>query len=180
MEKDSVVQALVLISAAYPNFYKNNDKQAAVELWSIMFADDDPEEVLLAIKAHIATNKWPPTVADIREAIVKVNHKTITSDEAWGQIKTAIQRCGYSRADEVDIYVSPEVMPILKRMGFKELCMSQNQMADRAHFMKMWDANQKNVRYNQMMPVSLTKSIEARRGQLISVKDMLIIEEGKV
>ena len=72
MTIDSIGMMLELLESAYgAAFYKETSQEQVVKLWSVMFADDDPAEVAVAVKDCIATLTFPPKVADIKTRIVK-------------------------------------------------------------------------------------------------------------
>ena len=54
---------------AYPQSAEG--RQRLLNLWQVMFADDDPREVLVAVKDCIATLTFTPKVADIKSRIAK-------------------------------------------------------------------------------------------------------------
>lgn len=90
MTKAEVAAVLKLVVASYPNYDKFRDKNevaSTVNLWAVMFADDDRDIVTLAVKKHIATNKWPPSIAEIREIIAQIQHpELLPPDVAWSAV----------------------------------------------------------------------------------------------
>ena len=62
-----------------------------VRLWKVMFQDDDPREVLIAVKDCIATLTFPPKIADIKSRIAQ-NKLTgqLTETEVWQLIRKAV------------------------------------------------------------------------------------------
>lgn len=87
MTKQEITAILKIIKVSYPNFYKDLKKDDADELlnvWSTMFANDDPMIVTEAVKALIATLKFPPTIADVKEKIKLLTAPEILTEmEAW-------------------------------------------------------------------------------------------------
>ena len=72
MNKKEATQVLAILIAAYPNHYKNAsqaDAQGVITLWSTQLADLPAEIVFMALNKHISTNKFPPTIAEIKEKI---------------------------------------------------------------------------------------------------------------
>ena len=64
-----------LLEANYGSrLYKDTDRKNVIALWSSMFREDDPREVLTAVKEYMETESFPPTVADIKK-IMRRNRK---------------------------------------------------------------------------------------------------------
>lgn len=85
-----------LIVAAYGDkaFPVDDPKKLAkvMNLWSVMFQDDEPREVLLAVKNCIATLSFPPRVADIKSRIAQSRLNGQMSEmEAWSVIRNAVR-----------------------------------------------------------------------------------------
>ena len=60
----------------------------AFEIWYTFFADDDYMAVDSAVKSHIATSPYPPTVAAIRPQMAPVG---MNEEQAWDRVTTAIR-----------------------------------------------------------------------------------------
>lgn len=72
MTKKEALQVLAILKAAYPASYNGMTKEEAtgtVNIWAIQFQDMPVDIVLMAIHKLIATNKFPPTVAEVKEKI---------------------------------------------------------------------------------------------------------------
>ena len=95
-----------LIVAAYGDkaFPVDDPKKLAkvMNLWSVMFQDDEPREVLLAVKNCIATQSFPPRVADIKSRIAQSRlDGQMTEMEAWSEVRKAVNDSGsYSDANK--------------------------------------------------------------------------------
>ena len=80
MTKADAAKLVAIVVTAYPNYDKFRDEAAVtatVNLWASMFQSDDGRIVALALNKHIATNKWPPSVAEIRELMLELMHPEI-------------------------------------------------------------------------------------------------------
>lgn len=63
---------LAAITAAYPNAYKNmsqEEARAVVTVWAIQFADMPADIVFMAVNKAIATSKYPPTIAEVKQKV---------------------------------------------------------------------------------------------------------------
>jgi hypothetical protein len=60
----------------------------------------------------------------------------------------------------------------VKRMGWRELCMSENNMADRAHFLRIYETMEKRTKEDNLLPVALKNAI-ATIGQSMNVSGLV-------
>lgn len=74
MTREETQKILAVIRAAYPSFYKDNTKSdlaIAVNLWNDMLIDETYQNVAMAVKSIIATNKFAPSIAEVIEKVNK-------------------------------------------------------------------------------------------------------------
>lgn len=77
-EIGTTIKALI---DAYP---RQDVPPDTVRLYRDMLADIDPQELWLAVQRHIATSRWFPSVAEIRESVVAGRATDWPSEiEAW-------------------------------------------------------------------------------------------------
>lgn len=104
MSRDEIVAILGTLKTAYPKFYAEMTKQEmfnTIDLWTEMFAHENPALVVAAVKNLINTFKWPPTIADIKEEMYKLTEtKDETPIELWNTIKGAIRNSAYNSYEE--------------------------------------------------------------------------------
>lgn len=83
---------LKAISAAYPSFELTEDR---VSVYGKLLADIPATALAAAIQQHIATSKYPPTIAELREAASVVTCAQLpTVADAWDEVMTAIKTRG--------------------------------------------------------------------------------------
>lgn len=76
MTKKEALQVLAVLKAAYPASYQSMTKEEAsgtVSIWCMQFADMPYEIVFMALQKLISTNKFPPTVAEVKEKIKSIH-----------------------------------------------------------------------------------------------------------
>lgn len=97
----NIAEILDLLAAAYgEKAFPENPAQMArvIKLWQVMFQDDDPVEVLTAVKSCIATLSFPPKIADIKTRIAESRMAgQMTEMEAWAKIRDAVFESRTSR-----------------------------------------------------------------------------------
>lgn len=80
MTLEESIKLLALIKVAYPNSYKDIDKDtqlATVNMWHRAFKDTQFPIIQMALDHFIKGSKFPPTIADIIEELKGVYY------EAW-------------------------------------------------------------------------------------------------
>lgn len=108
MDRTETVKILAILRGAYPQFYRDTDKQEAldtVNLWQSMFADDDFTIVSAAVKALISADEkgFPPVIGQVKARIRKITQPPqITDGEAWALVSKAIRNGYYSSKEEFD------------------------------------------------------------------------------
>ena len=76
MTKKEAVQILAVLKAAYPASYNGMTKEEAtgtVTVWAMQFQDMPADIVMMAIQKLIATNKFPPTVAEVNDKLQSIH-----------------------------------------------------------------------------------------------------------
>lgn len=124
--------------AAYPTT-KITDESAAV--YVRMLADLDYDAASAALARLVATSKFPPSIAEIREAtLAMLNGEVRAGGEAWGDVLKAIGRYGRNRLPGQDFkFDDPTVAECVAALKWREICDSENQEADRARFIQLYD-----------------------------------------
>ena len=110
MNEKHITAILSILKAAYPNSYKDLTKQSAqgvISVWTMQLADVPPEIGYIAIQKLISVNKFPPTVAEVREMVVHL------SSEAKGAMwerksRLELSRFGDEEKGEIPDYTDYE------------------------------------------------------------------------
>lgn len=164
MTREETLIILGIIKVAYPRFYLNIKKEDAnntVDLWTEMLEDYELEVVKVAVKKLIAEMVFPPTIADVRKLLVETTtERIIDASEAWGQVKRAISLYGQYQEEKALESLDDSTRQIVKRLGFKELCRSETEMADRAHFIKLYDNYVKEQKRDKQIPLQIKQASE--------------------
>lgn len=65
---------------------------AAISMWYTMLRDVPYEPMAAAVKTWIMTEKWPPTIADLRSRAEAVSTRAALTDaEAWDRVQIAMR-----------------------------------------------------------------------------------------
>jgi hypothetical protein len=132
----------------------------AMELWYQMLQDIPYDVAVAALKKWVSLNKWSPSVADIRELSVGVKGVTVNEwEEEWDKVTDAIAKYGYYRTEEA-LETLPELTrTIVKRLGFRNLCMSENISIERANFRDIYNREAEKVKQQNVLSESLKSEI---------------------
>lgn len=148
-----------------PNFLPDAD---SVKIWYELLKDLPYELANIAIQRHMTTNKFPPTVAEIRAAAVGSVYKPVNWSDGWEQFRKAVSKYGYYQQEEAMNSMDDITRKTVRRLGWKELCESENIMQDRANFRMAYEQESNRSRETAVLPVELRGVIE--RLQESSVK----------
>lgn len=151
MTDDQAKQTMTTLLAAYPVETRNisgREIAAIVEAYRNGLADLDDELVQRAVDVVTKTSERLPTIAKIRQAAVELQHgHRRPGGDAWGDVVAAIRRHGASKTPGVDfVFPDPLVARAVDRMAWRELCLSTNQVADRARFIELYDEYAHGIR----------------------------------
>lgn len=135
MTRNETLQILSILRKAYPMFYKGISQQEAtdtVDLWHMMFEDDDVLLVINAVKAHIATDEkgYPPVIGIIKKKIRELSQpEAMTELEAWNLVKKATSNGLYHSKEEFD-----KLPPTIQRLIGSHNVLREWALLDVQHF----------------------------------------------
>jgi hypothetical protein len=138
--------------------------QAAMELWFRELEDIPYKIAEASLRKWVATNKWSPSIAEIRETVATIQYgEQLTWGEAWERALNAVRRYGsYNKAAALDS-LDPLTRKCVENIGYLDLCMSENIMVERAHFQKIFEVYSKREQTDKRLPSSLLQAIEQSR-----------------
>lgn len=117
-----------------------------------MLRDLDYPAANAAVERLLATSKFMPSVAEIRESVLSLT----TGDQrpggdGWGDVLDAVGRWGVYRIPGRDFqFADPVVAQCVTSLGWEEICNSENQQADRARFIELYERHAKTTRQKQL------------------------------
>lgn len=150
--------------AALRTYYSKENllpNQAAVALWYRQLQDIPYPVACAVLDKWVATNKWSPSIADIREAVSEIQSGGPAPDwgEGWEETIRAIRRFGYYNEQEAMESLTPLTRETVRRLGFKTLCMSENDVADRANFRQIYEIVSKRQTEARKIPLPVREKI---------------------
>jgi hypothetical protein len=144
-------------------FPKDNlfPNKQAVDLWYKILSDLDYKTAELFLPKWVATNKWSPTIADIREGCANITQGEMPDwGEAWKKVENAIRYYGMYREDEAYASMDEITEEVTRRLGFKTICMSENIQVDRANFRMIYEQVIQRKKNDRQVKPDVQKLIE--------------------
>lgn len=172
INRNNVIAILSVIKVAYPNFHNNlsedDDLDNVINLWTTMFSDEDSGIVTEAVNALIATCKFPPTIADVKEKINLITQpQQMTEIEAWNTVYKAIN---YYKASENFEQLPPVLQKLVGGPGqLREWAQMDGEVVRsviQSNFMRSYAARVKADNQIQRLPESTKNMIAELSGKL--------------
>lgn len=140
MDKKEFSVFVMALRTYYPkeNILPN---QQAMELWFRELQDIPYSVAEAGLRKWVSLNKWSPSIAEIREMVSEVK-QGIPQDwgDGWEQVMKAIRKYGMYGAGEAMDSFDPITRQCVERLGFKNICLSENIAADRANFRMIYES----------------------------------------
>lgn len=186
MSKKEFATIAVGIKAAYPQSEVMPDN-ASLEFWYKMLGDIDYTVLQNAVLEHIGTSAFVPRISELRQKCMERMNPMITDwGEAWEEVQLAIRRYGSYREVEAMESLSKLTAVAVRRLGFRNLCMSENIVADRAHFQRIYEGMVKEQKRQLQLPQSVrderTQMIESHTEVIpqVAEKKMIVDERANI
>ena len=171
MTRAEAAKLVLLVVTSYPNYDKFKDDQAVIdttELWAMMFESDPGAVVGMALKKHIATSKWPPSVAELRELMLEIQHpELISPDKAWLAVSDLLYTQGEHNHGDLHSQLPPMAARAVEAIGWGNLwemhrsyCRGGKPGMDRVAFMQQYTPMYEREKQRAMTPAMLTEQID--------------------
>lgn len=170
MEREQFARFAMALKTYYPKdgLMPNSE---ALDLWFNQLQDLDYKVAELALNKWVAVSKWPPTIADIRETAANILlGETPDWGEGWQQVIKAIGKYGMYRQQEALESMDDMTRQCVERIGWWNICTSENVSADRANFRMMYEATAERQKREMQLPQMTRAQISQMRSGLIENK----------
>lgn len=108
--------------------------------WTALLADISYDDGRAALKRYLATSHWLPAPAQLRAIVAETVHgRARPGGDAWGDVLKLVGRFSVYRYPTAADVADPVTWACISRLGWRELCNSTNQTADRARFIELYD-----------------------------------------
>jgi hypothetical protein len=135
-------EAVAIISKIKASWPRVPISRETAEAWTEAILDLDHETALAALRDLIRTSTFPPQPAELRAACVTVAHgERRSGGEAWGECLRLIRKHGSYRLPGADFPIAdPLLARTIDALGWRDLCLSDNPVADRARFIETYES----------------------------------------
>lgn len=152
----------------------------AYELWFEQLKDLDGKVVNAVLRKWVATNKWSPTIADIREQAVGLTVGAPKDwGEAWESARYAVRRWGRNREQEALDSLDDLTRQVVNRIGFQTLCNSEEIGVERANFRMMYEQLASRAKETNQLPPKIKALVENTAKRLAEPSEPKQIENPK-
>ena len=186
MEREEFKTLVKAMKAVYaqPTFIPDQD---AFNVWYGLLEDLSYKQVNIAVQKHMLTERFPPTIADLREKSNEVIEKQLeemSELEAWSLVRKAIGNSGYHSEEEFQKLPEACKIAVGTASNLREWAlMDSDQVAtvEQSHFIRNYRTAVKRLSEEKKIPESLRKLIAAEREKhsLIERRKQAEIEEEK-
>ncbi len=162
MTRAETKKLLSFLGLLYPRLTVS---EPMVEAWSTMLLDLDYEAATTAAKEHAAVSQWPPTIAEIRRCVAERSCTAPSTADAWDEVVRAFGTHGRDREPH---WSHPAVATAVAGTGgWQNLCNSENQVADRAHFLRLYaEERLRTVHEANVRPLIASGNVDRALGQV--------------
>lgn len=160
MNKQEFGQFAMALKTYYPREQLLPNPQA-MELWYQQLQDIPYNVAEVALNKWVATNKWSPAISDIREACSGVVNGAVKDwGEAWEQVIRAVRM--YGSYEPLEAYKSMDdiTRDCVKRIGYINICMSENIATERANFRMIYEQLAERKKKDAQIPARLMQAIQ--------------------
>ena len=143
-----------------------------MQLWFNQLSDIPYKVAEVTLNKWVATNKWSPSIADIREQATGLTQGEAKEwGEAWQDVLRAIRLYGSYEEQKALDSLDETTRKVVRRLGYRNLCFSEEIQVDRANFRMIYEQQLHRDKQDAQLPPRLKA--------LISNMPMLLEEGGK-
>lgn len=173
MTEKETVKIITLIVMSYPAVEKLKDEntlKGMIAVWKNIFKDDDARTVEIAVQKHIAVNKWPPSIAEVREQMAMLLHpEIIPPDIAWAAVSDLLEAS--NEFEHPDLYdkLPASIARVVETIGWSSLhelhkghYAGNKDGMDRVAFMDLYKPVYARDMEQAMLPQALKTAMDKR------------------
>jgi hypothetical protein len=165
--RNDIKKIMAYMGMCFPNYHPILEGEInAVDVLLDLLGDMDVEMLQMAVKACCteAGRAFAPSAGEIRGAAADLDARAAglpTAGEAWGAVMDSFRRTSF---DQPELLQQPLVKEAIRCMGGLEVIgLSENNMADRAHFLKIYEQLREQALRETLELPAISEYIESKR-----------------
>lgn len=148
MNRSELAKLVAYMGFTWPSFRPPVDEaqmRLMIDVWHHHLGDLDDGAVRAAVETFAASGReFAPGPGMVRRRVVD-QRTSVTglpdADAAWAEVRANIARVGWTTQLGAELsWSNPAIAAAVAAMGWIELCESTNEVADRAHFTRFYEA----------------------------------------
>jgi len=153
--------------AAFPN---TQVEKETIAMYARLLSDIPPDDLQVIVDQAVSTSRFLPTIGEIRDMYHGLRRiKQPSWVEAWATVQSEIHRVGSYNSPHFEDELTRRVV---RSMGWRTLCASENASIDRAQFRDMYTAlASRDEREQKLLPHA--RAWAERNGGLLPLRNLL-------
>ena len=128
----------------------------SMELWYGQLQDISFDLAEAVLNKWVATNKWSPSIADIRELAAEITNPTVREwGDGWQDVLRAVSRYGSYNVDKALNSLDEITRKCVENIGFLNICRSENISVERANFRMQYEIYANRKKQDAQLPEHL-------------------------
>lgn len=166
MTKNDIKMLLAMLGTVYSKNLLPTPDALTINTWEALLGDMDFDKIKAAAIKWASTEKYPPTIADLRSLATESQYGTPKpAQQAWGLLQYAVLKFGYPGEEEALSLLDPETRNIVTQFGWKYFCQMpiENESTYYAQFRNAYDSECKREKSRRQVPEFIQKQIDNMR-----------------
>lgn len=167
MTQEEFARLVMAIRTYYPK-EKILPNKEAMQLWYEQLNDLDYATLSMSLQKWVNTEKWSPTIADLRRLSAEITTPSLDIDagQSFQEARKMIQTYGRYRREDALANMTPITRKVVERMGYDTMCDCENIEVERGQFTKIFDNLSQRERQDAQLPNKLKELITSTTNKL--------------
>jgi hypothetical protein len=163
--REQVKTMLAYMTTVYTARLMPEVTATVIDVWWELLQDIPFELAEPAIKKLASTERFPPTIADIRAAVTHVPEEDTSAEEAWSKMYGAILKFGVYGKEDAEQYLGKLWEFVGKEWRYYCTMLEDQVPNEKARFINMYKAYAKKAKYMAQIPETVRQRLEAYHSQ---------------
>ena len=163
MTREETKTILSTMAAVYSEKLMPSMNDLTVNVWFQLLQDLPYQQVQAATAAWLTGNKYPPTIADLRETVLArpVEASMDTAEEAWGKVQVAVRRHGWTEEERAKAALGDLIWKTVGSFGWRYWCQMpvEDESTYFAQFRNAYNVNRKREIEKAQIPSVLLEKL---------------------